>query len=179
MERLSGLDASFLYLETSAQLLHVCGVIVLDPKTIPGGGYDFDDFRDELERRITDVPMFHRKLKQVPLGIDHPVWVIDDDFDIDRHVHRMAVPSPGGDRELADLCGHLAGIPLDRSRPLWEFFVIEGLESGKVAVFTKMHHSTVDGVSGNSANGRRPGVGPVIVDLRTQLVSGIVEALSA
>jgi diacylglycerol O-acyltransferase len=151
MERLSGLDASFLYLETSAQLLHVCGVIVLDPKTIPGGGYDFDEFRDELERRITDVPMFHRKLKQVPLGIDHPVWVIDDDFDIDRHVHRMAVPSPGGEQELADLCGHLAGIPLDRSRPLWEFFVIEGLESGKVAVFTKMHHSTVDGVSGANA----------------------------
>ena len=90
MERLSGLDASFLYLETSAQLLHVCGVIVLDPETIPGGGYDFDEFRDELERRITGVPMFHRKLKQVPLGIDHPVWVIDDDFDIDRHVHRMA-----------------------------------------------------------------------------------------
>ena len=140
MERLSGLDASFLYLETSAQLLHVCGVIVLDPRTIPGGGYDFDEFKDELERRIAGVPMFHRKLKQVPLGIDHPVWVNDDDFDIDRHVHRMALPSPGGDRELADLCGHMAGIPLDRSRPLWEFFVIEGLESGKVAVFTKMHH---------------------------------------
>ena len=111
------------------------------PGDDPRGGYDFDEFRDELERRIAGVPMFHRKLKQVPLGIDHPVWVIDDDFDIDRHVHRMALPSPGGDRELADLCGHIAGIPLDRSRPLWEFFVIEGLESGKVAVFTKMHHS--------------------------------------
>ena len=140
MERLSGLDASFLYLESSAQLLHVCGVILLDPETIPGG-YSYDTFKDELERRIAGVPMFHRKLKQVPLGIDHPVWVDDDDFDIDRHVHRMALPSPGGDAELADLCGHIAGIPLDRSRPLWEFFVIEGLESGKVAVFTKMHHS--------------------------------------
>ena len=95
--------------------------------------------------------MFHRKLKQVPLGIDHPVWVDDEDFDIDRHVHRMALPSPGGEKELADLCGHMAGIPLDRSRPLWEFVVIEGLESGKVAVFTKMHHCTVDGVSGANA----------------------------
>jgi diacylglycerol O-acyltransferase len=150
MQRLSGLDASFLYLETSAQLLHVCGVILLDPETIPGG-YSFEEFRDELERRIDGAPMFQRKLKQVPLGIDHPVWVNDDDFDIDRHVHRMALPSPGGDGELADLCGHIAGIPLDRSRPLWEFFVIEGLESGKVAVFTKMHHSTVDGVSGANA----------------------------
>jgi diacylglycerol O-acyltransferase len=150
MDRLSGLDASFLYLESSAQLLHVCGVIVLDPETVPGG-YDFGAFKDELERRIDGVPMFHRKLKQVPLGIDHPVWVNDDDFDIDRHVHRMALPSPGGERELADLCGHMAGIPLDRSRPLWEFVVIEGLESGKVAIFTKMHHCTVDGVSGANA----------------------------
>ncbi len=150
MDRLSGLDASFLYLETSSQLLHVCGLIVLDPATMPGG-YDFAEFKDELERRIDGVPMFHRKLKQVPLGIDHPVWVNDDDFDIDRHVHRMALPSPGGDRELADLMGHVAGIPLDRSRPLWEFVVIEGLESGKVAVFTKMHHCTVDGVSGANA----------------------------
>jgi diacylglycerol O-acyltransferase len=150
MDRLSGLDASFLYLESSAQLLHVCGVIVLDPETVPGG-YDFASFKDELERRIEGVPMFHRKLKQVPLGIDHPVWVNDDDFDIDRHVHRMALPLPGGERELADLCGHMAGIPLDRSRPLWEFVVIEGLESGKVAIFTKMHHCTVDGVSGANA----------------------------
>jgi diacylglycerol O-acyltransferase len=150
MERLSGLDASFLYLESSAQLLHVCGVILVDPETIPGG-YSFDSFRDVLERRIADVPMFHRKLKQVPLGIDHPVWVADDDFDIDRHVHRMALPSPGSAAELDALCGHIAGIPLDRSRPLWEFFVIEGLESGQVAVFTKMHHSTVDGVSGANA----------------------------
>jgi diacylglycerol O-acyltransferase / wax synthase len=150
MDRLSGLDATFLYLETSSQLLHVCGVVLLDPATIPGG-YDFDGFKGELERRIDGVPMFHRKLKQVPLGIDHPVWVHDDDFDIDRHVHRMALPTPGGERELADLCGHMAGIPLDRSRPLWEFVVIEGLESGKVAIFTKMHHCTVDGVSGANA----------------------------
>ncbi len=154
MQRLSGLDASFLYLETPAQLLHVCGVIVLDPETVPSG-YSFAEFKDELERRIDGVPMFHRKLKQVPLGIDHPVWVNDDDFDIDRHVHRMALPAPGGERELADLCGHLAGIPLDRSRPLWEFVVIEGYrtESGaeRIVVFTKMHHCTVDGVSGANA----------------------------
>jgi diacylglycerol O-acyltransferase len=154
MDRLSGLDASFLYLETSAQLLHVCGVIMLDPETVPGG-YSFDELRDELERRIEGVAMFHRKLKQVPLGIDHPVWVNDEDFDLDRHLHRMAVPSPGGDRELAELCGHLAGIPLDRARPLWEFYVIEGYHDGdgkeRVVVFTKMHHCTVDGVSGANA----------------------------
>lgn len=147
MERLSGLDASFLYLESSAQLMHVCGLILVDPSTMPEG-YRFESMKAELERRVRDVPMFNRKLKGVPLGIDHPVWVEDEDFDIDRHVHRMALPAPGGPGELAELIGHLAGLPLDRSRPLWEMWIVEGLESGQVGVMTKMHHASVDGVSG-------------------------------
>ena len=147
MERLSGLDASFLYLESSAQLMHVCGVLLLDPATIPGG-YSFESMRANLEKRVLGIPAFRRKLRQVPLEIDHPVWVEDTDFDIDRHVHRLAVPTPGGVSELAELCAHMAGIPLDRSRPLWEMSVVEGLGSGQIAVFTKMHHATVDGVSG-------------------------------
>ncbi|GAB2860401.1 WS/DGAT/MGAT family O-acyltransferase [Nocardioides pacificus] len=147
MERLSGLDASFLYLETPAQLMHVCGLILLDPATIPGG-YDFREFRDELERRVIDVPEFTRKLRRVPMGLDHPIWVQDRNFDIDRHVHRVAVPQPGGYDELTELTGHLAGLPLDRSRPLWELWVIEGFDTDKVVVFMKMHHATVDGVSG-------------------------------
>jgi diacylglycerol O-acyltransferase len=106
--------------------------------------------RDDLDRRVHGIPAFRRKLRQVPLEIDHPVWVDDADFDIDRHVHRLAVPAPGGRAELAELCAHMAGIPLDRSRPLWEMNVIEGLASGQVAVFTKMHHATVDGVSGSN-----------------------------
>jgi diacylglycerol O-acyltransferase len=150
MERLSGLDASFLYLETPQQLMHVCGLILLDPETVPGG-YTFAGFRDDLDRRVRDIPMFNRKLKRVPLGLDHPLWVEDKDFDIDRHLHRLAVPAPGGEQELAELAGHLAGIGLDRSRPLWEMWVIEGLASGQVAVFTKMHHASVDGVSGANA----------------------------
>src|SRR3954453_2175926 len=113
MDRLSGLDASFLYLESGAQLRHVCGVIVLDPTTIPGG-YDFETFKQELSKRVSGIAMFNRKLKFVPGGIDFPVWVTDEEFDIDRHVHRLAVPSPGGDRELSEVAGHLAGIPLDR-----------------------------------------------------------------
>ena len=151
MDRLSGLDASFLYLETQAQLMHVCGVIVLDPSTIPDG-YDFDEFQRGIDRRIRDVPDFTRKLRRVPMGIDHPVWIRDTQFDIERHVHRLAVPSPGGYAELTQLCSHLAGLPLDRSRPLWEMWVIEGYvdDDGneRVAVFSKMHHATVDGVSG-------------------------------
>jgi diacylglycerol O-acyltransferase len=151
MDRLSGLDASFLYLETPAQLMHVCGLIVLDPSTMPEP-YSFTTFRDGIEARVRDVPDFTRKLRRVPLGLDHPIWVRDRQFDIERHVHRLALPTPGGYAELTDLAGHLAGLPLDRSRPLWEMWVIEGYrgEDGRerIAVFSKMHHATVDGVSG-------------------------------
>ncbi|MDQ4053196.1 MAG: wax ester/triacylglycerol synthase family O-acyltransferase [Actinomycetota bacterium] len=147
MQRLSGLDASFLYLETPAQLMHVCAVMVLDPATMPTV-YSFDGMQREIERRVRDVPSFTRKLRRVPLGLDHPIWVEDRQFDIERHVHRLALPAPGGYRELTTLCAHLAGLPLDRSRPLWEMWVIEGYDDGKVAVFSKMHHATVDGVSG-------------------------------
>ncbi len=149
MDRLSGLDASFLYLESGAQLMHVCGLIVVDPETFPGG-YDFASFKEELSNRVSDIAMFNRKLKLVPGRIDFPLWVVDEEFDIDRHVHRLAVPTPGGERELSEVVGHLAGIPLDRTRPLWEMHVIEGLANGKLAVFSKMHHSSVDGVSGSN-----------------------------
>jgi diacylglycerol O-acyltransferase len=127
--------------------MHVCGLILLDPTTIPGG-YSFDRLRDHLGERVEEIPTFARKLHRVPLGLDFPVWVRDEHFDVERHVHRMAVPAPGGKRELAEIVGHLAGLLLDRSRPLWEMWVIEGLDSGQIAVVTKMHHATVDGVNG-------------------------------
>ena len=147
MDRLSGLDASFLYLETPEQLMHVCGLILLDPTTVPGG-YSFNQLQDQLGERAEEIPTFARKLRRVPFGLDFPVWQRDEHFDVQRHVHRMAVPAPGGERELAEIVGHLAGLLLDRSRPLWEMWVIEGLASGQIAVVTKMHHATVDGVSG-------------------------------
>lgn len=147
MDRLSGLDASFLYLETPEQLMHVCAMLVLDVTTMPGG-YTFEAMRDVIDERSRDVAVFRRKIKRVPLRLDHPVWVEDDHFAIERHVHRMALPSPGGYAELVELAGHLAGQPMDRSRPLWQMYVIEGYEDGKVVVFAKMHHATVDGVSG-------------------------------
>lgn len=153
MERLSGLDASFLYLETPAQLMHVCAVLVLDPSTM-SSPYTFAGTQAAIEARIRDVPTFTRKIRRVPLGLDHPVWVRDQDFDIERHLHRLALPTPGGYGELMDLAAHLASLPLDRSRPLWEMWVIEGYRPDgpdgdeKVAVFCKMHHATVDGVSG-------------------------------
>ncbi|MFB9311972.1 WS/DGAT/MGAT family O-acyltransferase [Nocardioides plantarum] len=149
MDRLSGLDASFLYLETPAQLMHVCGVIVIDPSTMPTP-YSFAGFQAGIETRVRDVPEFTRKLRRVPLGLDHPIWVRDRQFDVERHVHRLALPGPGGYAELTALLGHLAALPLDRSRPLWEMWVIEGYDDDKVVVFMKIHHATVDGVSGNN-----------------------------
>ena len=149
MDRLSGLDASFLYLESPAQLMHVCGLVMLDPDTIPDG-YSFAAMRKGIDERVRDVAHFTRRTKLVPLRLDHPVWVPDTHFDIEHHVHRLALPRPGGYAELTDLVGQLAGMPLDRSRPLWEMWVIEGCADDKVAVFTKMHHATVDGVSGSN-----------------------------
>jgi len=147
MKRLSGLDASFLYFETPSQLLHVCGLLVLQPESDPEG-YSFPAMKARMAQQAGRIPEFRQKLRLVPLGLDHPVWVDDEHFDIDRHVHRLALPAPGGPEELSELTGHLAGIPLDRSRPLWDMWVIEGLADGRIAVFLKMHHATVDGTSG-------------------------------
>lgn len=147
MERLSGLDASFLYLETPSQLMHVCGLVIVDPKTVDGG-YSFKKMRDELDHRMQAMPGFRRKLQDSFLNLDHPVWVDADDFNIEHHFHRIGVPEPGGETELSELCADIAGTPLTRTRPLWEMWVIEGLADGKVAIMSKMHHATVDGVTG-------------------------------
>lgn len=153
LQRLSGLDASFLYLETSTQPLHVCSVLELDAATIPGG-YGFARLRDELAVRITAIPTFRERLANSFLNLDHPVWVEDEQFDVDRHLHRIGLPAPGGRVELAEICGHLASLPLDRRHPLWEMWVIEGIDGtdarkgGRLAVMTKVHHAAVDGVTG-------------------------------
>jgi diacylglycerol O-acyltransferase / wax synthase len=153
MERLSGLDASFLYIESRTQPLHVCSILELDTSTMPGG-YTFDRLRDELAARIAAVPEFRAKLADSQLNLDYPVWVDDDMFDVDRHLYRIGLPSPGGRRELAQVCGYLASVPLDRGRPLWEMWVIEGIAGsdpcagGPLAVMTKVHHAAVDGVTG-------------------------------
>lgn len=156
LQRLSGLDASFLYLETPAQPLHVCSVLEIDTSTMPGG-YTFDRLRDALGLRIRAMPQFREKLADNRLNLDHPVWVEDEDFDVDRHLHRIGLPAPGGRAELAEICGHIASLTLDRSRPLWEMWVIENVagpgavtarDGDRLAVLTKVHHAGVDGVTG-------------------------------
>ncbi|TAM63292.1 wax ester/triacylglycerol synthase family O-acyltransferase [Mycobacterium sp.] len=148
MQRLSGLDAFFLYLESPTQPLNVCCVLELDPTTTPGG-YSFARFREALAARVDAVPEFRLKLADNQLNFDHPVWVDDDRFELARHLHRVALPSPGGPQELAEICGHVAGLALDRDRPLWEMWVIEGLHGGDaLSVIVKAHHAVVDGVGG-------------------------------
>lgn len=153
LQRLSGLDASFLYLETPSQPLHVCSILELDASTIPGG-YSFERLRDELALRVKAIPSFRERLANSFLNLDHPVWVEDEHFEIDRHLHRIGLPAPGGRVELGEICGHLASLPLDRRHPLWETWVIEGVggtdarNGGRLAVLTKVHHAAVDGVTG-------------------------------
>jgi len=147
MQRLSGMDASFLYMETPTRHMHVSGVLVLDPTTM-SGGYSFDAIRQLIASRIHLMPQLRRRAIPVPLGVDHPVWIEDPELDLDRHIHRLAVHQPGTRVELAEVIGNVASRPLDRSLPLWEMNVVEGMADGTIALVTKMHHACIDGVTG-------------------------------
>ncbi len=150
MRRLSGIDSAFLYLETPTTHMQVQAVMLLDPSTVPGG-YSFEKIKTLLASRLPMLPEFRRRLAFVPFDLHRPVWFDDPDFDFDYHVRHIAVPPPGRPDQLADIVGDIASRPLDRSRPLWEFWVIEGVENGaEVAVVARMHHATIDGVSGSS-----------------------------
>jgi WS/DGAT/MGAT family acyltransferase len=145
MERLSGLDASFLYNETPTLHMHTLKYSVLDVSTVPGG-YDVDRIKHELQVRLHLLPPFRRRLVPVPGGLHHPVWIEDPAFDLDFHVRRIGVPPPGGGREMDEVIGEIASWPLDRNHPLWEIWVLEGLEGGRVGFLAKIHHSLADGV---------------------------------
>ena len=147
MKQLSGLDAGFLYMETATTFGHVSGLAVYERPHAEFSPYDA--FRDRVQSRLGLLEPMRRRLVPVPLELDHPYWIEDPDFDIDFHVRHMAVPSPGGDRQLADLVGGIIGRPLDRGHPLWEAYVIEGLANDRWAVLTKVHHATIDGASGS------------------------------
>jgi diacylglycerol O-acyltransferase len=147
MERLSGLDAAFLYLETPSHHMHVSMVAMFDASTVPGG-YSFEKVRSVIEERLPLIRMFRRRLVEVPFRLHHPIWVDDPNFDLDYHVSRIGAPAPGGIEELCELASDFTSRPLDRSRPLWEMRIVEGLRDDRIGVLAKVHHSTVDGVSG-------------------------------
>lgn len=147
MRQLSGLDNAFLALEGPATPLHVTSLTILDGSTLPAG-FGYAAVLDHIADRIRGIPQFRERLETVPLGLDHPYWRVDDHFDLEFHVRHSAVPPPGGDHELAEVVARLHARPLDRSRPLWEMYVIEGLAGGDVGLLTKMHHAAIDGVAG-------------------------------
>ena len=127
--------------------MHVAMTAIFDPSTMRGG-YEFSAIKEFIESRLHLVPPFRRRVVQVPFRLNHPIWVEDPNFDLDYHIRRVGAPAPGGHRELAELAAQIASTPLDRSRPLWELYVVEGLADGNIGVITKMHHCAVDGVSG-------------------------------
>lgn len=147
-QRLSSLDASFLYLEKPAVHMHVAGLAILDPATRPGGRLRYDDLARLIEERIHLVPRFRQRVAFPPFRAGRPVWVDDADFDVSFHLRRAALPTPGGRRELADFVQRVHSRPLDRSKPLWEMYLIEGVEDGYVAILSKSHHAMIDGLSG-------------------------------
>jgi WS/DGAT/MGAT family acyltransferase len=146
-QKLSALDASFLHLETPSTHMHIGGVAVFEPSPLGGGEKLYRALVRAIEPRLDLMPRYRQKLAFVPLSLDVPVWVDDDDFDISSHVLRAALPAPGGDTEMADFVARVFSRQLDRRRPLWELYIVEGLEQGRWALITKTHHAMVDGIS--------------------------------
>jgi diacylglycerol O-acyltransferase len=149
LRRLSGQDALFVYAETPTMPMHTMGTTLLDPSGVDGP-FGHAEIVETVASRIHLMPPFRQRLLEVPLGLGHPVLVDDPDFRVEHHMHHRHLPEPGNLSELAELVGDLAGTPLDRSKPLWEMWVVEGLATGEIALITKMHHCMIDGASGSS-----------------------------
>jgi diacylglycerol O-acyltransferase / wax synthase len=165
LRQLTGLDAQFLALETPRQAGHVGGLAILDPSTRPNGRLELADIHNLMAERLPLLPPFRWRLKAVPFGLDYPYWIDDPNFDLEYHVRELALVAPPTDAKLADQVARIFARPLDRARPLWEVYLIHGLQDGRVALLTKIHHAAIDGLSGAeilsamldlSAEGREP-----------------------
>ncbi len=154
MQQLSALDAMFAYTETNTTPMHIGGLVIYDPSTAPGGKVRFKDILHYVEGRLDGARIFRQKMVRVPLDLDHPYWVEDEDFDLEYHVRHIALPKPGDWRQLCIQAARIYSRPLDMNKPLWEFTVVEGLDhvksvpKGSFAVVQKYHHAAVDGQSG-------------------------------
>ena len=159
MHRLSGFDASLLYLESSSQPMNTCTLMELDTSTMPQR-YSFACFRSKLSELIPALPEFRMKLADSPMNLDTPVWVEDPNFDLDQHLYRVQWPAPGGRRELSEVAGRLVAGLMDRTRPLWDLWVIDGASptdpthGGRIAVMLRIHHALVDAVSAGNLMSR-------------------------
>jgi len=134
-------------METPSVFGHVGSVCIVDA-TSARSRLTLEHFTQVIESRLPLVPLFRRRLVSVPLGLDHPYWIDDPDFDIEFHIRELALPAPGTDRQLAEQVARLHALPLDRSRPLWEIYLIGGLDGGRAAIYSKIHHAAIDGISG-------------------------------
>jgi len=154
MQQLSGMDASFLYFETRNAPTHIGSFAIYDQSSAPGGRVTFKGILRHVEGRLHLARCFRQKLVKVPLDLDHPYWIEDPDFDLEFHVRHIALPQPGDWRQLCIQVARIHARPLDHAKPLWEMYVIEGLDQvqdtppGSFAVLTKIHHAAIDGVSG-------------------------------
>ena len=142
-DRLSPLDASFLFVEESTTPMHVGGLMTFDDTP----DFDPDRFVAQIGERLAAVPRYRQKIREVPVHLGLPVWVDDPGFELDYHVRRSALPAPGTDAQLRELVGRLMSRQLDRARPLWEIYLVEGLSDDRFAIVTKIHHAMVDGLS--------------------------------
>ncbi|MEY2926926.1 MAG: hypothetical protein RL367_1403, partial [Pseudomonadota bacterium] len=154
MEQLSGQDASFVYFETANTPMHIGSVGIYDPASAPGGFVRFKDILRHVGSRLDGARSFRQKLVRVPFDLDHPYWIEDADFDLEYHIRHIALPAPGDWRQLCIQVARLHARPLDLSKPLWEFIIIEGLDrieglpKGCFALVAKVHHAAIDGMSG-------------------------------
>ena len=154
MKQLSGADAMFLQFERGNNFMHVASLAIYDPSTAPGGRVRFKDVLRHFAARVEQFPQFRRRLVTVPLSLDRPYWVEDSAIDVEFHVRHIALPHPGDWRQLCIQVARLHSRPLDRSKPLWEAYIIEGLHNiagvppGSFALYTKLHHAIIDGESG-------------------------------
>jgi diacylglycerol O-acyltransferase len=147
MQRMTGIDPMFIYSDTPDTPMEIAYACVFDPAALPGG-YTFERVTAVLQTRIPTLQPFRRRLMPVPLGLDHPRWVDDPDFDLANHLHRVALPAPGGDAEFRAKVAQVMGRPLTPEQPPWEMHVVEGMTDGRVGLIAKVHHSVIDGVAG-------------------------------
>ena len=146
--QLSALDVQFLNAETATTPTHVGVLAVLDPSNTPGGRVSVADLRALLAARLHLVPALRWRLHEVPGGLDRPYWVDVAEVDLERHVREIELPRTGTDAALGELVGRLAQLPLERGAPLWQAYLLNGLGGGRQALYAKVHHAVVDGVSG-------------------------------
>jgi|TARA_R100000005_G_scaffold96203_1_gene81399 WS/DGAT/MGAT family acyltransferase len=192
MKQLGILDAAFINLERGNTPQHIASLGIYDPSTAPGGKVRFKQVIATFERRLDNQPLFRTRLVQVPGGLDRPYWVKDERFDVEFHLRHIALPSPGDWRQLCIQVARLHSRPLDMSKPLWEAYIIEGLDripglpKGSFAVMIKIHHSLVDGMGGNSiaalihdlVPSPDPGASPEPLPRLVDITPGMAELLS-